>query len=231
MAAHNKKFHLTAAEQVLSAAARAFRRDQEFTEWDLSYEAWRAFPERFAMRGYPFPDHKRVMQEMVATSKRSIDGEDYAVSFKPIPRGFMVKTCPNHFKVTDLGRAYGFACHESQKDPLSGLYSDIDYYTTRPEFLMWRHDSAKPYTLNESLHFFEILGIKETKGKGRSYINSVRSEVNQAIEYCEKNGLVYFVRYKTEPIPIELLYGLQDFLVALEYKFPEFFLDGKPVKA
>ena len=89
---------LSAALEVLLAAAELDSQGfSEFTEWDLSVATWKRNPNRFGCRGYEniYPDHKRVMMEIMARSK----------SDNPVRKGWIEKVRPNIYRVTALGRA------------------------------------------------------------------------------------------------------------------------------
>lgn len=87
----------TAALEILFAANDlADSGKTEFSEWDLTVAAWNRDPNRFGCRGYEnlYPDHKRVMMEIMGQTKKD----------NPLRRGWLVKTRPNHYSITPLGR-------------------------------------------------------------------------------------------------------------------------------
>jgi hypothetical protein len=52
----------TAAETLLLAAGGL---GEEWTEWELTVAAWKLDRQRFGMKGFPHPDHKRVYCELI----------------------------------------------------------------------------------------------------------------------------------------------------------------------
>src|SRR5439155_1408878 len=68
----------------------------EFSEWDLTVAAWSFDRLRFGLRGYAesYPDHKRVMMEIMGKKTSS-----------PIMQQYMTKVRPNYYRMTSLGRA------------------------------------------------------------------------------------------------------------------------------
>lgn len=89
---------LTAAQEILMGAGDLDRGGkQEFSEWDLTVATWKRNPNRFGARGYEdrYPDHKRVMMEIMGTTKKD----------NPIRRGWIERSRPNHYRMTDIGRA------------------------------------------------------------------------------------------------------------------------------
>lgn len=88
---------LTAAQEILFGAADLDASSIEtFSEWDLTVATWKRNPNRFGCRGYEseFPDHKRVMMEIMGTTKKE----------NPIRRGWLIKVRPNTYSLTDVGR-------------------------------------------------------------------------------------------------------------------------------
>src|SRR5947209_12902349 len=74
---------LTAAEIILLAADDlSAGGTPEFTEWDLTVASWARDRHRFGLRGYgqKFPDHKRVMMEIMGRKPQN-----------PVVRGLLTK--------------------------------------------------------------------------------------------------------------------------------------------
>src|SRR3989344_256109 len=89
--------NLTAAEEVLAAAANLTKNTQkEFTEWELTVETWRLNKNRWGLRGYQekYPDHKRVMNEVMAKGTQKVTG-----------RGWIERVRPNYYRLTSQGLA------------------------------------------------------------------------------------------------------------------------------
>jgi hypothetical protein len=89
---------LTAAQEILLGAADLDHNGgKDFSEWDLTVSTWKRNPNRFGCRGYEdrYPDHKRVMMEIMGTTKKD----------NPIRRGWLERTRSNYYRMTDIGRA------------------------------------------------------------------------------------------------------------------------------
>lgn len=96
--ANKLESQLTAAQEILLGAADLDRQNKaEFSEWDLTVATWKRDKNRFGCRGYEtqYPDHKRVMMEIMGGSKKD----------NPMRRGWIERTRPNHYRMTDIGRA------------------------------------------------------------------------------------------------------------------------------
>lgn len=86
---------LTAAQEILLGASNLDEQGRrEFSEWDLTVATWKRNPNRFGCRGYEaeYPDHKRVMMEIMGTTKDN-----------PIRRGWLERVRPNTYRLTNLG--------------------------------------------------------------------------------------------------------------------------------
>lgn len=88
--------NLTAAQEILRAAATLDSERESFSEWDLTVAVWHRNPNRFGCRGYEaqYPDHKRVMKEIMSSSPGN-----------PIRKGWLERIGPNSYRITNLGRA------------------------------------------------------------------------------------------------------------------------------
>src|SRR2546430_3312730 len=87
----------TAAQEILLAAAGLSSSSVgEFSEWDLTVATWKRNKNKFGCRGYEdvYPDHKRVMIEIMAKNKRD----------NPLRQGWLEKTRANHYRITPLGK-------------------------------------------------------------------------------------------------------------------------------
>lgn len=131
----------SAAILILLAAARLAKMGkEEFTEWDLTVSAWQLDRNRFGCRGYEvdYPDHKRVMMEIMGTSKRD----------NPLAKGWMVRTRPNHYRITSLGLAHAER-FSGPGDPQSArsnanLYDALAPYTFSKVFEDFRRKTTLP---------------------------------------------------------------------------------------
>ena len=93
----NDNKNLTAAEEVLLAAVNLTKNTKkEFTEWELTVWAWKLNQNRWGLRGFEdkYPDHKRVMNEVMAAGTQKI-----------VCRGWLERVKPNYYRLTDAGLA------------------------------------------------------------------------------------------------------------------------------
>lgn len=84
----------------------------EFTEFQLTVQAWFRDRMRFGMRGYEhlYPDHKRAYSELISTKPGS-----------PIYKGYMRKTRPNAYKLTPEGVKVATALRERFIESQKGM--------------------------------------------------------------------------------------------------------------
>ena len=123
-----KETTFTAAQEVLLAAAElAAQGKGEFTEWDLTVATWQRNIHRFGCRGYEsqYPDHKRVMMEIMAGEKKKDN---------PLRRGWMEKTKKNHYRTTPLGQA--------EAERLTELKGEIKKTAKSAQYI---YDAVIPY--------------------------------------------------------------------------------------
>jgi hypothetical protein len=133
----------TAAHEILLAANDlASEGKAEFSEWDLTVASWKRDKNRFGCRGYEdnYPDHKRVMMEIMGQTKKD----------NPLRRGWLIKSRPNHYEITALGRNEATkialvsqgqsATERSPQD----LYDAIAPYFNSLTFKKFMKDEAEP---------------------------------------------------------------------------------------
>jgi hypothetical protein len=88
---------LTAVEEILLAAAELAGDDNsEFSEWELTVQAWKRNRNRFGLHGFEdqYPNHKRVSKEIMNQGP-----------YSPIRQGWMTKVRTNYYRLTPLGLA------------------------------------------------------------------------------------------------------------------------------
>ena len=135
----------TAANEILLAANDlASAGKNEFSEWDLTVAAWKRDSNRFGCRGYEdrYPDHKRVMMEIMGQTKKD----------NPLRRGWLIKSRPNHYEITALGRneaakialiSQGQAATERSPQD---LYDAVAPYFNSMTFRKFVKDDTEPKT-------------------------------------------------------------------------------------
>ena len=222
----------TASELVLLAASDLNEAgNQEFSEWDLTVAAWSVDRFRFGLRGYAqsYPDHKRVMMEIMGQKPSS-----------PVQQKYLEKLRPNYYRLTPLGRSAamrlrgagptGVAAEpKATAKPISvkELYETASVYVGRAEFRRWQDAPEEPKQWDGAASFLGIL--KGEKVDAAERIEEVRSAINAAMDWCKVQEAVFLTRGSGQggtPIHIRDLAELLDFLKALVYRFPEY-LDKK----
>lgn len=172
---------LTAAEEVLLAATKLVNGTKdEFTEWDLTVEAWSLNKERWGLRGYEekYPDHKRVMNEIMAKGTQKVTG-----------RGWLERTRPNHYTVTSIG----FAKAESLSGRKIGAnarsmweYESILPYMTHRVFEKYCVDPKEPKTW---LGVSAFLGLTSNDpGEVDKRLKKVKTTISDALAWLTKNN-------------------------------------------
>lgn len=224
----------TASETVLLAADDlASAGKAEFTEWDLTVAAWSLDRFRFGLRGYAqsYPDHKRVMMEIMGQKPSS-----------PVQQRFLEKVRPNVYRLTAAGKAAaarlrGGAKVRPTRKPVTvkELYETVSAYAARPEFRRWQENPEEPRDWAGAAGF---LGLTGTSGKEDPVerLDEVKAALKAALDWCRVEEVAFLTRGSGQggpPIHVRDVSDLLDFLTALAYRFPEY-LDveagGRPKK-
>jgi len=214
----------TASEIVLLAASDLTAAgNQEFSEWDLTVAAWSLDRFRFGLRGYAqsYPDHKRVMMEIMGQKPSS-----------PVQQKYLEKVRPNYYRLTPLGRnaasrlkGGGTAAEpkpSSKPVSVKDLYETSSIYIGRPEFRRWQDNPEEPLDWRGVTAF---LGIsKGDKVDAAERIDEVRNAVKDAMDLCKVREAVFLTRGPGQggtPIHVRDLADMLDFLQALVLRFPD----------
>ncbi len=229
---------LTASETVLLAAADlAASGKQEFSEWDLTVAAWALDRLRFGLRGYAqsYPDHKRVMMEIMGQKASS-----------PVQQKYLEKIRPNVYRLTPLGKATAARIRSGVADPVAkpaakasptttpaptasksvgvkGLYEAAAAHVGRPEFRRWEDNPEEPKDWMGAAAFLGLSG-KDARVDAAERLEEVRGEIQDAIDWCSTNEVAFLTRGSGQggaPIHVRDLANMLDFLQALIYRFPE----------
>lgn len=211
---------LTAVQMILLAADDLVAKGaEEFSEWDLTVAAWERDRQRFGLRGYAsvYPDHKRVMMEIMGNKASN-----------PILLRYMEKIRPNHYRLTPLGRVEadrlrGVQAGDLQKgNSMRDLYDNVAIYASNPLFSRWRDEPSEPEKWKDAATF---LGVKSEKpGEASERFQSVHTITRAAIDWClaqNMNALPQSTHRTAPSVHMQDLLGLQDFLIALKYRFPD----------
>lgn len=224
----------TASETVLLAADDlAAAGKAEFSEWDLTVAAWSLDRFRFGLRGYAqsYPDHKRVMMEIMGQKPSS-----------PVVLKFLEKIRPNVYRLTAAGKAAaaklrGGAKVKPTRHPVTvrELYETVAAYAGRPEFRRWQENPEEPRDWAGAASFLGLTG-KTGREDPVEKMDEVKAALKAALDWCRVEEVAFLTRGSGSggaPIHVRDVSDLLDFLTALTYRFPEY-LDveagGKPKK-
>lgn len=221
------KQKFTASELVLLAASDLTAAgNQEFSEWDLTVAAWAVDRFRFGLRGYAqsYPDHKRVMMEIMGQKPSS-----------PVQQKYLEKLRPNYYRMTPLGRAAAQRLRggappgaEPELKPtakpvtVKELYETASVYVGRPEFRRWQDNPEEPKQWEGAASFLGIL--KGEKVEPAERIEEVRNAFKDAMDWCKVQEAAFLTRGSGQggaPIHVRDLAEMLDFVQALIYRFPE----------
>ncbi|MGL6097893.1 MAG: hypothetical protein ACRC7O_19085 [Fimbriiglobus sp.] len=216
----------TGSQTVLLAAYDlAVAGNVEFSEWDLTVSAWARDRFRFGLRGYAqsYPDHKRVMMEIMGQKPHS-----------PVQQKYLEKIRPNFYRLTPLGKATAARLLKgdtAKSDTAKGtdkpvtvkeLYEIAANFLARQEFRRWQDYPEEPR---------EWAGAMAFLGRGSAFedepadqLTHILEAFKAAIDWCNVQGAVYLTRGSGQggtPIHIRELAEMLDFLQALKYRFPE----------
>ena len=219
----------TASQVILLAAVDlAEAGHQEFSEWELTVASWARDGNRFGLRGYAhaYPDHKRVMMEIMGQKPHS-----------PVQLKFIEKIRPNYYRLTPHGKAASVRLlkGESVKEPVAkkeeptsdqpvsvlAVYDLIAGYIGRPEFRRWQDNPAEPRDWTGAARF---LDLGKTDLEPAERLSEIREAVRAGIDWCNTREAVYLTRSSGQggsPIHVRDLAELLDFLQALTYRFPK----------
>lgn len=231
---------LTASETVLLAAAKlAAAGNEEFTEWDLTVAAWTIDRLRFGLRGYAqsYPDHKRVMMEIMGKKPSS-----------PVQQQYLEKLRPNCYRLTPLGKAVAARLRSGDRMPPvkpattepaavsppavksnakpalgNDIYGRVAAHLGKAEFKRWQDNPEEPKNWAGAAAFLGIMP-KDTTVEPGTRLDEIREVIQEAVDWCTAEGVAFLTRGPGEggtPIHVSELASMLDFLVALTYRFPE----------
>ncbi|MBM3232387.1 hypothetical protein FJZ21_03365 [Candidatus Pacearchaeota archaeon] len=207
------KSGLSSTEEVLLAAFRLSTDSlREFTEWDLTVESWKLNKNRWGLQGHEeYPDHKRVMNEVMARGTQKI-----------VSRGWIERTRPNHYKITQLGLVKAKSLldiSQSEKRNVN-LYEAISVYVKNPIFESYFSNKSLPENWLDVASFLKLNKYDiETLNKILNYINNI---IRESLNYLEENKIGALIRGKSsqnKPITKERIIELEKFIKAVEEKF------------
>lgn len=213
---------LSAADEILLAAAELSPdSSREFSEWDLTVKAWERNRPKFGCRGYEekFPDHKRVMMEIMSKKKQS----------NPLRRGFMAKgSRPNYYKITPLGLAEAERLSRRSEGlgapagKASAHYDSIKRYAKHSVFEAYLKDPQEPKTWLGAAAFFGI--TQYTALELNDKLTAAENAVKRAHEYLQETKAPVIRRGPTggdKAISRETITALDGFIRVLHERFTE----------
>lgn len=213
---------LTAAQVILMAADELMAAGAaEFSEWDLTVASWSRDRFRFGLRGYAqtYPDHKRVMMEIMG-----------AKASNPVSQKYMEKVRPNYYKLTPLGRTVAARLRGEGPKPsgvkpvtVKDLYDTAAAYVSRPEFRRWQDNPEEPREWAAAAAFLGLAG-KGVVAEPARRVDEIYNAIRAAIDWCNAQEVAFLTRGAGGgglPIHVRDLVDLIDFLQALKYRFPD----------
>ena len=222
MVAAKEKF--TAAESVLLAADDLTTAgNQEFSEWDLTVAAWSRDRFRFGLRGYAqsYPDHKRVMMEIMGQKPSS-----------PVMQRFLTKVRPNYYKLTPLGKSAANRLRSgTPAEPkattnkpvtVKELYEMAAALVASPVFKRWQDNPEEPREWGAAATFLGLTA-KDAKADPAERAEEIQTAIRAAMDWCRVQEAAYLTRGSGQggpPIHVRDLSDLLDFMQALVYRFP-----------
>jgi hypothetical protein len=212
----------TASETVLLAADDlAAAGKDEFTEFDLTVAAWSIDRFRFGLRGYAqsYPDHKRVMMEIMGQKPSS-----------PVVNKYLEKVRPNVYKLTPAGKSAAAKLRGGAKVKparravtVRELYDTVAVYAGKPEFRRWQDNPEEPRDWAGAATFLGLSG-KSGHEDPVARLEEVRGAMKAALDWCRVEEVAFLTKGSGAggaAIHVRDVSDLLDFLTALTYRFPE----------
>jgi hypothetical protein len=225
VAVQNEQKRSTAAQVILLAADDLVTAGtREFTEWELTVAAWRRDPARFGLRGYEqkYPDHKRVMSEIMGSKPSN-----------PVQLRHLEKVRPSTYRLTALGRSEAVRLRSGgstkttrERDP----HATLAAYVGDPAFARWRNDPEQPRLWADVAEFLSAApGAPEDDVPAQ--LDYVRRAIRSGLDYCRSKDVVRLEPRGRDGAPIHVrdIAELSDFLLALQYRFPDE-MEGRPAR-
>jgi hypothetical protein len=208
---------LTAAEEVLLAAHRLTKKDiVEFSEWELTVETWEVNHSRWGLRGFEtkYPDHKRVMNEIMASGSQKVIG-----------KGWIHKIRPNYYKVTQSGLAMAESIEGRQygsKPRDVTIYEAINRHISHRVFQKYLVDQSEPKTWLGAAAFLGI--TTHDKDTLETSIKSIDSDIKLAVDWMNDQHINEIRRSDSaRPVPRETVLKLNEFMGVLKTRFKQQF--------
>lgn len=212
---------LTAAQEILFGAIELDKQGRnEFSEWDLTVSTWKRNPNRFGCRGYEaqYPDHKRVMMEIMGTTKKD----------NPVRRGWLEKVRQNTYSMTDLGRVE--AERLSKRGQTSGAsirspqatYDAIEPLYKNSAFRKHCRDKQEPRMWLGAASFLQLTSSSPQHLRDR--LAATESAIANAFNWMDENQISMIRRGVSGSgltITRKNLEQLEDFLLTIRKRFSQ----------
>ncbi|MHC1679927.1 MAG: hypothetical protein AB9860_01580 [Methanomassiliicoccales archaeon] len=147
----------------------------KFTEWDLTVECWKLNKKRWGLPGYwdDYPNHKRVMNELMAQTDRSV-----------LTQGLLVRTSTNMYALTTVGRIRAESLTittESEERAEYRLYDALKKYLNQTAYIQFKQDRNKPTIWLYVASFYDL-----SSSTNRQNAHARLSEFEKTLAEAEK---------------------------------------------
>ncbi len=206
---------LKAADEVLIAAANLVKMDaaKEFTEWELTVEAWELNKNRWGLRGFEgeYPDHKRVMMEIMGGGGL-------------VKEGSLTRTKENHYRVTvsGLAKAASIIAPRDIRQRNIYVYDDVSEFAFHKVFEAYLQDKEEPRTWLGVASFLDLQ--RNDPDLLTAKLSRVQDSINVARKFMNETNRSELRRGDANrAVTNERLDELEKFLQILEQRFhPQF---------
>ena len=212
-----KEAYLTSSEEVLVAAYNLSKKGKKiFTEWDLTVETWKLNNNKWGLRGFEsnYPDHKRVMNEIMAKGDQKVIG-----------KGWIERVKPNYYRITEFGmtKASDLNKFESTKKERSLYeYDAISKFIENNVFAKYCEDPEEPKTWLGAASFLNL--TKNDPVALDTKLRQINGSIDAALKWLETNKTDTLIRSgSAKPISKNQIVKLKEFVKVLEKRFePQF---------
>jgi hypothetical protein len=207
---------LSASQEILLAAADLSGDDRdEFSEWDLTVRVWERNKTKFGCRGYEdlYPDHKRVMMELMGTGKLLRQ------------QGWIERTRKNHYRIGLLGLAEAVRLQDAgggahrRNVP---LYDALERFALHPVFEEHLQSADEPSTWLGAASFLALARNEPDLLDTR--LAEIAHAIDASLAWMDEVGVDSMRRGDAgRPISRERLVRLRAFVQLLQERFePQF---------
>jgi len=207
----------SSSEEVLVAAYALYEEGKkQFTEWELTVKTWELNKDRWGLKGFEhkYPDHKRVMNEIMAKGTQKVLG-----------RGWLIRVKPNYYTITNGGKAKAIALSSFSVTPEKrnvAQYDAVTEYITDPVFKKYLQNPQEPKTWLEVSAFLSL--TKNDPDMLERNIKQILTNTQESLDWMKKNNLGVLKRSDSVPeITRDQLLKLEEFIKVLEQRFKDRF--------